>query len=468
MFGSLLPRDGCMAMLRDGNRVRSKPAGVGVEGTAIVPVEVLGNPQPTEAADEYEAAAATVEARQFKDKSAAAAFLAPELWRRLAGMPARTYDETRALAKWANAELRRFGLAIKCPKTGRPSALLADPGGKPGIGRFQLLNVDLNGKKARTLSAQELPSLDLMPSMAAMVWVGGETNTWEANTWIDRSEGSSQVVPGASDDAIISVGSDSFRAGQPGQLPGDERDRFAAALKGLPEHYRSAMELILSDIPAAEIANKLNISENEVVLRKLRAMKLLRQALGYGDDGNKIHDVNEVVITCNTGHVVGEGTPVSYETRRALKAWAESMPGPRSTGYEGIRNELAAANHSVRAVLAKRLEHELNARIHPMPHETLEQKKELAQWVNDELKPLGLAVQCPNTGLPAKLRATTAHWPRVGRFYYEVQIEGKHEKSAYSDSLPELKLVDVAPSKEPEAKWQGSVGPKETRRGRRR
>ena len=51
------------------------------------------------------------------------------------GLPAATYDDKRALARWVNAELRRFGLAVVCPKTRRPAVLLADPGGVPGAGR---------------------------------------------------------------------------------------------------------------------------------------------------------------------------------------------------------------------------------------------------------------------------------------------------------------------------------------------
>jgi hypothetical protein len=77
------------------------------------------------------------------------------------GMPATTYDDKRTLARWVNAELRRFGLALVCPKTRRPSVLLADPGGTPGVGRFQFQSESPEGRKVRAYSSATLPRLEL-------------------------------------------------------------------------------------------------------------------------------------------------------------------------------------------------------------------------------------------------------------------------------------------------------------------
>ena len=52
-----------------------------------------------------------------------------------------------ALAKWVNAELRKLGLALVCPKTRRPAILLADPGGVPGVGRFQFQSETPEGRR---------------------------------------------------------------------------------------------------------------------------------------------------------------------------------------------------------------------------------------------------------------------------------------------------------------------------------
>ena len=76
-------------------------------------------------------------------------------------MPAASYDDKRALARWVNAELRRFGLAIVCPKSRRPSVLLADPGGAPGTGHFQFQSESPEGRKVRAFSSAALPRLEL-------------------------------------------------------------------------------------------------------------------------------------------------------------------------------------------------------------------------------------------------------------------------------------------------------------------
>jgi hypothetical protein len=76
-------------------------------------------------------------------------------------MPAASYDDKRALARWVNAELRRFGLALVCPKSQRPSVLLADPGGTPGTGRFQFQSESPEGRKVRAYSSAVLPRLEL-------------------------------------------------------------------------------------------------------------------------------------------------------------------------------------------------------------------------------------------------------------------------------------------------------------------
>jgi hypothetical protein len=81
--------------------------------------------------------------------------------RHVGGMPSATYDDKRALARWVNAELRRYGLALVCPKSRRPAVLLADPGGVAGVGRFQFQSESPEGRKVRAYSSAALPRLEL-------------------------------------------------------------------------------------------------------------------------------------------------------------------------------------------------------------------------------------------------------------------------------------------------------------------
>lgn len=135
--------------------------------------------------------------------------------------------------------------------------------------------------------------------------------------------------------------------------------------------------------------------------------------------------------------------------------------------YDKRAKEVRELTHDLREEIATRLQPVLNARIQEMERETLDQKKILCEFVNNELEPLGLAVRCPNTdGLPGKLKATTGNWPGIGYFYFEVYIDGQRKQPAFSDTLPVLELMDAYPPKERGTHFQDKVGPRSSRRGR--
>lgn len=80
-----------------------------------------------------------------------------------ASLPHETYEEKKELAKWINAELRHFDLAIFDNKTKKPASVRADRGGKPAVGRFQVEVINENGRPQRTLSSVTLPTFQLIP-----------------------------------------------------------------------------------------------------------------------------------------------------------------------------------------------------------------------------------------------------------------------------------------------------------------
>jgi hypothetical protein len=69
-----------------------------------------------------------------------------------------TYDDKRELVKWVNAELRRFDLTIKHPKTGNASNFVAYTGNHPEVGRFQLRS-EGEGGKVETFSTPKLSAV---------------------------------------------------------------------------------------------------------------------------------------------------------------------------------------------------------------------------------------------------------------------------------------------------------------------
>ena len=75
-------------------------------------------------------------------------------------MPAARYDDKRVVARWVNAELRRFGLALFVPRRGVLRSCWPIRG-TPGIGRFQFQSETPEGRKVRAYSSAPLPRLEL-------------------------------------------------------------------------------------------------------------------------------------------------------------------------------------------------------------------------------------------------------------------------------------------------------------------
>ncbi len=90
-----------------------------------------------------------------------ARILEPKLNEEAQRRPKSTYEEKKALAKWINAELRQFGLALKAPGVEKPCILLAHPGNDPAVGRFQFDYTDDRGVRRRVGHSVPLPTLTL-------------------------------------------------------------------------------------------------------------------------------------------------------------------------------------------------------------------------------------------------------------------------------------------------------------------
>jgi hypothetical protein len=116
-----------------------------------------------EASPSYDALHRTLRTLAEGVREEAARALQPALNERVARIPHATYEEKKSLAKWVNTELRQLHLAIRCPKTGRPSLLQANPGSDPMIGRFRLDYMDDQGRRRTPISSIALPQLELIP-----------------------------------------------------------------------------------------------------------------------------------------------------------------------------------------------------------------------------------------------------------------------------------------------------------------
>ena len=74
------------------------------------------------------------------------------------------HEGRKIFASQVNEMLRSVGLAIECPKTHRPSILVADLGGREGnISRFRLETRADKSRRVRTWGGSDLSGLNLMP-----------------------------------------------------------------------------------------------------------------------------------------------------------------------------------------------------------------------------------------------------------------------------------------------------------------
>jgi hypothetical protein len=72
--------------------------------------------------------------------------------------PHETYEGKMELVRWVNAELRRFNLAFRHPRTGRRATLRVQRGYRPETGYFELLGKDEGGGH-RTWTTPDLEAL---------------------------------------------------------------------------------------------------------------------------------------------------------------------------------------------------------------------------------------------------------------------------------------------------------------------
>lgn len=141
---------------------------------------------------------------------------------------------------------------------------------------------------------------------------------------------------------------------------------------------------------------------------------------------------------------------------------------PKDAAYGELAPKLADLTREFRREIATILQPALNRHVQAMPQDNLDAKKKIGEFVNDELERFGLAVRCPNTGLPAKLKGLGGDWGGTGRFAFEVYSEGKRVRPSVSVNLPELHLIDMSPVQETQVIHQERVGPISGRAGRKR
>lgn len=142
--------------------------------------------------------------------------------------------------------------------------------------------------------------------------------------------------------------------------------------------------------------------------------------------------------------------------RQTIEALLRPIEG---ASFEATLERVNDLEHLTKLEIAKQLEPALNQRLRSTPHGTYEEKQSAASWINNTIRPLGLAVRCPNTGRPGIVVADRQGGvDDVGRFRVEIRDEhGGRARTASSKFLPDFELMVDLPRPEPLAKWTDDI-----------
>jgi Ran GTPase-activating protein (RanGAP) involved in mRNA processing and transport len=117
-----------------------------------------------------------------------------------------------------------------------------------------------------------------------------------------------------------------------------------------------------------------------------------------------------------------------------------SLDAPLPDEYEARRRVLCTLTDAVREQVRRAMEPALNQRAAALPQGTYDEKKELAKWVNGELRRFGLAIRCK--GKRCFLMGNPGGQPGIGRFVLEyTDDQGKRHHPLTSVTLPHLELM---------------------------
>lgn len=130
--------------------------------------------------------------------------------------------------------------------------------------------------------------------------------------------------------------------------------------------------------------------------------------------------------------------------REALRNTLENV----SESYAQISERSKSVRSIAMSEIALAVTASLNIEASRRPQDTLAEKRELAAWVNHELRQMGLALAFPCTGCPAILTATPGRRDadEGSRFRLESKDEqGRRVMSASLGWLPELEPMENPP-----------------------
>lgn len=121
-----------------------------------------------------------------------------------------------------------------------------------------------------------------------------------------------------------------------------------------------------------------------------------------------------------------------------------------SDNYDSRKAAVDELTQEFKEVISKAVEGPLNQYLTGQPQDSLEDKQRLSSWANEQLRSVGLAFRCPNTGRPSTLIADVKSAADVrGRFRLENRDENEAKTRTFSSTTyTPLEVMPDVPRKE--------------------
>ena len=101
---------------------------------------------------------------------------------------------------------------------------------------------------------------------------------------------------------------------------------------------------------------------------------------------------------------------------------------------EDVIARLRLAREEFHKCVCTQIQGMLSAEFSGMPHATIDEKKTASSWVNAQLRTLGIAIRCPQTGMDTMLKVVSD--VGGGHPRYQLRSFGTDPTATYSSTVP--------------------------------
>ena len=139
-------------------------------------------------------------------------------------------------------------------------------------------------------------------------------------------------------------------------------------------------------------------------------------------------------------------------THSASEKLLQILSEPTESSYDLIAQRLRKAQALFREYVCEQLQDPLNIKLQELPHETYDDKRRLAVWLNSEFLSFSIAAKCPKTGFACTFQAEPGWNANVGQLRMR-PIEDDSRRTFTSVKLVPFSLTPRPIAKSRFEKW---------------